>query len=42
MKEIEFLVKLQGDIPEVLCSLFENPITVYEYNQEAISLVVST
>ena len=44
MKEIEFLLKLQGDTPAVLCSLFENPVTqvtVYEDNQGVIALAVS-
>ena len=39
MKEIEFLLKLQGDTPKVMCSIFENPDTVQEDNQEAIALV---
>ena len=41
MKEIEFLLKLQGDFLAVLCSLFKNTVTFYEYNQEAIELTVS-
>ena len=36
MKEIEFVLKLQGDTPTVLCSLFKNPVTVYKENQGAI------
>ena len=39
MKDIEFMLKLQGDAPMVLCSLFENPFTVQEYNQGVIALV---
>ena len=44
MKKIEFLLKLQGDTPAVLCSLFEKPVTpvtVYGDNQGAILLAVS-
>ena len=36
MKEIEIVIKLQVDIPKVLCSIFEKPLTpvkVYEDNQ---------
>ena len=44
IKEIEFILKIQGDTMTVLCSLFEKPVTpltVYEDNQGAIGLVVS-
>ena len=41
MKEIEFVLKLQRDTLTVLCSLFENPFTVYKDNQGAIVLAVS-
>ena len=44
MKETEFIIKLQGDAPTLLCSLFEKlvtPITVYEENQVATELAVS-
>ena len=41
MKEIEFVLKLQGDTPAVLCSIFENKVTVYEDNQGAIEFTVS-
>ena len=40
MEEIEFVLNLQGEIPTVLCSLIENPVTVHKYNQGAIVLVV--
>ena len=43
MKEIKFIIKLQGYTPTVLCSIFENPVTpvtVYKDNQQAIALVV--
>ena len=36
MKEIGFILKLQGGAPTVLCSIFEKPVTtvtVYKYNQ---------
>ena len=36
MKEIEFILKLQGDALTLLCSIFEKPVTpvtVYEDNQ---------
>ena len=41
IQEIEFILKLQGETPTVLCSLSENPltpVTVYEDNQGAITL----
>ena len=44
MKEIEFVLKLQGDALTVLCGLFEKPVTpvtVYEDNQGAIALMFS-
>ena len=41
MKEIEFVLKLQGFNPTVMCSIFENPVTFYEDNQGAIALAVS-
>ena len=41
MKEIDFVLKLQGDTPTVLCSIFENKVTVYEDDQGVIVLVVS-
>ena len=41
MKEIDFVIKLQADTPTVLCSIFKNPVTVYEDNQEEIALAVS-
>ena len=41
MNYIEFVLKLQGDAPMALCSIFENPVTVYEDNQGAIELVGS-
>ena len=44
MKEIELVLKLQGDAPMVLCSLFGKPVTpvtVYEENQGAVALAVS-
>ena len=43
MKEIEFVLKLQGDSPTVLCSIFEKlviPVIVYEDNQGEIALAV--
>ena len=41
MREIELVLKLQGETPTVLCSILENPVTLYEDNQEVIALVVS-
>ena len=44
MKEIGFVLKLQGNAPTVLCSLFKknyNAVTVYKNNQGAIALMVS-
>ena len=41
MEEIQFVLKIQGDTPAVLCSLFEKPVTpvtVYEDNQGATIL----
>ena len=43
MKEIDFILKLQGDTPTLMCSLFENPVTpvmVYKDNQVSIALTV--
>ena len=37
MKEIELVLKLQGDTPEVLCSIFEHTV---KDNQGAIALAV--
>ena len=42
VKAIEFLIKLKGDTPTVLCIIIKNPVTVYEDNQGAIALAVST
>ena len=41
MKEIEFILKLQGYTPAVLCCLFEKPFTVYGDNHGAIAITVS-
>ena len=41
MKEIQFVLKLQGDDPKVLCSMFENPVTDHEDNQGSVALVVA-
>ena len=41
MKEIEFGIELQGDTPEVLCSIFEKTVTVNKDNQRLVALVVS-
>ena len=41
MKDIEFVIEIQGDDPEVLFSLFENPVTVHKDNQGEITLVVA-
>ena len=41
MKEIEFVLKLQGDNLALLCSLFEKPVTVYEDNKGDIAPAVS-
>ena len=41
MKEIEFVLKLQEDIPTVLFSLFEKPVTIYKEKQGEISLADS-
>ena len=40
MKEIEFVLKLQGETPTALCSIFENLVIVYKDNQGAIALTV--
>ena len=39
--KIYFLLKLQGDTPKVLCSIFENTFTFHEDNQGAVTLAVS-
>ena len=44
MQEIELVLKLQGDAPKLLCSLFKKPVllvTVYKDNQGGIGLEVS-
>ena len=41
MKEIELVFKIQGDTPEVFCSISKNPVTFYEENQGAVALAVS-
>ena len=41
MKEIEFILKLQGDTLATLCSIFKNTVTVYEDIQGIITLAVS-
>ena len=41
MKEIYFILELQGDSSKVLCTIFENPDTVHGDNQGAIALVVA-
>ena len=41
MKDIEFVIEIQGDDPEVLFSLFEKPVTFHKDNQGEITLVVS-
>ena len=40
VKAIEFLIKLKGDTPTVLCILLNNSVPVHEYNQGAIVLAV--
>ena len=43
MQEIELVLKLQGDAPKLLCSLFKKPVllvTVYKDNQGVIVLEV--
>ena len=43
MKEIYFVLKLQGDAPTVLCTIFEKPVTPIIFckdNQVAITLAV--
>ena len=41
MKEIEFVLELQGDTPKVLFSIFENTVKVQEHNQGATALAVA-
>ena len=41
LEEIEFVLKLQEDIPTVLFSLFEKPVTIYKEKQGEISLADS-
>ena len=41
MKNIEFVLNLQGDTMMALCNIFEIPVTVHEDNQVLISLMVS-
>ena len=41
MKEIDFVLNVQGDTTAVLCGIFENPVTVSVENQEVIALAVS-
>ena len=40
-KEIGFILELQGDTTKVLCSIFENPVTVPEVNESAIALTAA-
>ena len=40
MKETELVLKLQEDTLTVLRSIFEKPVTVYQYDQVAIALTV--
>ena len=40
MKETELVLKLQEDTLTVLHSIFEKPVTVYQYDQVAIALTV--
>ena len=40
MREIDFVLKLQGYTPEVLCSIFKNTVTFQEDNQRAIEFMV--
>ena len=40
MQDKDFTIKLQGDTLTVLCSIFENPVTVNKDNQGAIALTV--
>ena len=40
IKETEFILKLEGDTPTVLCNLFENPVTFHEDNQGVIALAI--
>ena len=42
MKDIELLLKLQGDTPAVMYSIFKNKVTVHEDNQRAIALAVAS
>ena len=41
MKEIEFVLNVQGGTPTVLCICFKNPGTVHEDDQGAIPILVS-
>ena len=41
MKEIDFVLYLQGNTTKVLCRLFENPVTVHKENQGEIALLVA-
>ena len=41
MKEIDFVLYLQGNTTKVLCRLFENLFTVYKENQGEIALLVA-
>ena len=40
MREIDFVLKLQGYTPEVLFSIFKNTATFQEDNQRAIAFMV--
>ena len=40
MKDMDFVLKLQGYTPTVLCILLNNSVPVHEYNQGAIVLAV--
>ena len=41
MKDIDFLIKHKGDTPSVMCSIFENTITLDKDKQGAITLTVA-
>ena len=41
IKETEFVLKLQGDSPNLLWSDFENPLAVHEDNQRATATTVT-
>ena len=41
MRKIVVLLKIQGDAPKVLCSIFEKPVKIHKDNQGTITLTTA-